>query len=98
MGDVYMAVSGCPHEIANHADVAAHFAIVAQSSILRRHGGAGHGCGQDAVRGHRAAGRQGPPAVHGAGGAAAGAEDPHRTEQRRDPGRQAADLVVDLYL
>ncbi|CAK9003909.1 Soluble guanylate cyclase 88E [Durusdinium trenchii] len=35
VGDVYMAVSGCPHEIANHADVAAHFAIAAQSSILR---------------------------------------------------------------
>eukprot|EP00435_Cladocopium_sp_Y103_P067448 s592_g30.t1 len=35
VGDVYMAVCGCPHEIANHADIAAHFAISAQSSILR---------------------------------------------------------------
>lgn len=35
VGDVYMAVSGCPHEIANHADIAAHFAIAAQSSIIR---------------------------------------------------------------
>ncbi|CAJ1329946.1 unnamed protein product [Effrenium voratum] len=35
VGDVYMAVSGCPQEIANHADVAAHFALAAQSSMIR---------------------------------------------------------------
>ncbi|CAE6967491.1 Gyc88E [Symbiodinium natans] len=35
VGDVYMAVAGCPQPIANHADVAAHFAIAAQSSIVR---------------------------------------------------------------
>mmetsp|Transcript_20414 Transcript_20414/g.47616 ORF Transcript_20414/g.47616 Transcript_20414/m.47616 type:complete len:1019 (-) Transcript_20414:168-3224(-) len=35
VGDVYMAVAGCPQPIANHADVAAHFALAAQSSILR---------------------------------------------------------------
>eukprot|EP00439_Symbiodinium_sp_Y106_P031350 s4981_g3.t1 len=36
VGDVYMAVAGCPQPIANHADVAAHFAIAAQSSIVRQ--------------------------------------------------------------
>lgn len=33
VGDVYMAVVGCPVAIHNHADIAAHFALSAQASI-----------------------------------------------------------------
>jgi len=33
VGDVYMAVVGCPEAIANHADVAAHFALALQGSM-----------------------------------------------------------------
>eukprot|EP00929_Paragymnodinium_shiwhaense_P077142 TRINITY_DN39706_c0_g1_i1.p1 TRINITY_DN39706_c0_g1~~TRINITY_DN39706_c0_g1_i1.p1 ORF type:complete len:1228 (+),score=202.23 TRINITY_DN39706_c0_g1_i1:159-3842(+) len=34
VGQVYMAVVGCPEPVINHADVAAHFAIAAQESIV----------------------------------------------------------------
>jgi class 3 adenylate cyclase len=33
VGQVYMAVVGCPEPVANHADVAAHFALAAQQSM-----------------------------------------------------------------
>ncbi|CAK0882220.1 unnamed protein product [Prorocentrum cordatum] len=33
VGEVYMAVVGCPEIIINHADVAAHFALAAQESM-----------------------------------------------------------------
>uniref|UniRef100_A0A7S2IWT6 Guanylate cyclase domain-containing protein n=1 Tax=Zooxanthella nutricula TaxID=1333877 RepID=A0A7S2IWT6_9DINO len=33
VGDVYMAVVGCPEQVCNHADVAAHFALAVQESM-----------------------------------------------------------------
>lgn len=35
VGQVYMAVVGCPEPIVNHADVAAHFALTAQQAMVR---------------------------------------------------------------
>lgn len=39
VGQIYMAVAGCPQPMRNHADVAAHFALAAQTGValLRRH-------------------------------------------------------------
>lgn len=35
VGQVYMAVVGCPEPVVNHADVAAHFALAAQQSMKK---------------------------------------------------------------
>jgi len=35
VGQVYMAVVGCPEPMASHADMAAHFALAAQCSMLK---------------------------------------------------------------